>query len=244
MENNTAWFPDLPVGWDRNYKEKEWLVYVAKREDKLVKIGITSNSIIRKKAIECTSGYCIEEWYESTRLKNKRDANMVENKAHQYFHAMRKNGEWFECIFVDAINLVKREVGDLLLISTDQEETIHFKAQITREETETGQANLKLVSPKQMEEQCLKTRMDKLEEQVNQLKKSPASLPKSNSNKGIRSLENRLGKFLNGREITGWSDIKNNFHHRFHLNPMEEKKLKAETETALRKLGWRVGNDS
>jgi predicted GIY-YIG superfamily endonuclease len=83
---------------------KKKLVYVAKREDEKVKIGITSDIERRKKELENQSGFKIYEIYLSEVCSN---ASQIESSLHRLLKTKRVKGEWFENCFAFAVEFIK-----------------------------------------------------------------------------------------------------------------------------------------
>lgn len=76
------------------------VVYIAMREDGMVKIGITSSPERRKKEICSSSGFRITKFYQSPVCSN---ASIIEKYLHEKFKHVRENGEWFKNCFDDAV---------------------------------------------------------------------------------------------------------------------------------------------
>lgn len=96
---------------------KTGAVYVALRQDGLVKIGITSYPERRKKELENGSGFKIEKFFNSDIYSN---ANKIESLVHKTLSDQRKQGEWFDCNFDEAVKEV--EIQSNLIGKIDDEE--------------------------------------------------------------------------------------------------------------------------
>ena len=67
-------------------------VYVAKSENRMVKIGVTTDLNSRMSSLSCGSGFTVYLEY----ARRSGNAVMVESMAHSKLSPYRKRGEWFE----------------------------------------------------------------------------------------------------------------------------------------------------
>ena len=79
-------------------------VYILLANDNTIKIGITTNPLIRIRQIENASGKQIEDVYISKPCSNYSD---IEIDIHNFFNKYRLKGEWFNCQFDKAVKKLK-----------------------------------------------------------------------------------------------------------------------------------------
>lgn len=84
--------------------KRKGFVYAFENENRLIKIGTTTNPRAREHQISSMSGYAITKTYCSPECWNP---YRIENIVHNTLRDKRKAGEWFNCTLNEAISSIK-----------------------------------------------------------------------------------------------------------------------------------------
>lgn len=100
----------------RRYKHA--YVYIAYSENGLTKIGQSTDPYARLKILQKSSGYKFVKIYVTDLILNYLE---IETAMHRYFKEYRREGEWFDLNYDEAIDLIKKFDWKML---TDEESEI------------------------------------------------------------------------------------------------------------------------